>query len=137
MPGAVVDTNVLVSGLLNPDGAPGRVVDLILAGELQVIFDDRILREYRVVLNRPGFGFRPQDVDDLMDYVREEGWGITAPPLAISLPDPKDAPFLEVAAASRSPVITGNKRHFPEEAERAAGLQVLTPGEFLEAWLKK
>lgn len=31
----VVDTNVLVSGLLNPRGAPGRIVDLITAADAQ------------------------------------------------------------------------------------------------------
>ena len=32
----VVDTNVLVSGLLNPRGAPGRIVDLVIAGEVDL-----------------------------------------------------------------------------------------------------
>ncbi len=30
----VLDTNVLVSGLLNPGGATGRLLDLILGGHL-------------------------------------------------------------------------------------------------------
>ena len=39
----VVDTNVLVSGLINSDGYPGRIVDLLRADALQVVVDDRIL----------------------------------------------------------------------------------------------
>jgi hypothetical protein len=39
----VLDTNVLVSTLLNSFGVPGRVLDLVLAGELTVTHDDRIL----------------------------------------------------------------------------------------------
>ena len=56
----VLDTNVLVSGLLNPDGAPGRLLDLILGGRLQILYDDRILGEYSDVLARPQFGFRQE-----------------------------------------------------------------------------
>ena len=45
----VLDTNVLVSGLLNPYGPPGRIVQLAAAGELQLCLDARILAEYREV----------------------------------------------------------------------------------------
>jgi len=34
---AVIYTNVLVPGLLRPDGPPGRMVDLLLAGALWII----------------------------------------------------------------------------------------------------
>jgi predicted nucleic acid-binding protein len=51
----VVDTNVLVSGVINPHGTPGRVVDSIVSQAFAVLFDDRILSEYRDVLLRPMF----------------------------------------------------------------------------------
>lgn len=38
----VVDTNVLVSGVLNPHGPPGRIVDAILAETLTALYDDRM-----------------------------------------------------------------------------------------------
>ena len=53
----VVDTNVIVSGILNPHGPPGRVVDALLSGNNSALHDDRILSEYREVLLRPTFGF--------------------------------------------------------------------------------
>ena len=49
----MLDTNVLISGLLNPNGAPGRIIDLILGARLTLLFDDRILGEYEDVLARP------------------------------------------------------------------------------------
>ena len=49
---AVIDTNVLVSGLIRSDGPRGRIVDLMLAGLLSLVADDRILAEYRNVLRR-------------------------------------------------------------------------------------
>ena len=45
----VVDTNVLVSGLLSPFGPPGRLVDALQAGGLKLATDDRIEAEYRDV----------------------------------------------------------------------------------------
>ena len=52
----VLDTNVLVSGLLSPFGPPGRLVDALLARRLRLAFDDRIELEYREILARPRFG---------------------------------------------------------------------------------
>jgi putative PIN family toxin of toxin-antitoxin system len=129
---AVVDTNVLVSGLLRPDNPPGRILDLVLAGELQPVFDDRILREYRQVLRRPRFDFHEGAIADLMDYLEHFGWLLAAPGLEMRLPDPKDLMFLEVATVSASPLITGNLRHFPPEVVDTLGIQVLSPMEYLE-----
>ena len=49
----VLDTNVLVSGLLSEHGPPGLIVDLVFAGELALVYDARLLAEYRDVLVRP------------------------------------------------------------------------------------
>jgi predicted nucleic acid-binding protein len=43
------DTNVVVSALLNSIGASGRVLELMLAGELTVAHDDRLPAEWRQV----------------------------------------------------------------------------------------
>ena len=41
----VIDTNVIVSGVLNPHGPPGRIVNALLSET--VMHDDRILRDAR------------------------------------------------------------------------------------------
>ncbi len=51
----VLDTNVLISGILKPSGPPGRIVDLLRSGVLQLVVDDRILAEYTDVLRRDYF----------------------------------------------------------------------------------
>ncbi|MBM3277488.1 MAG: PIN domain-containing protein [Candidatus Handelsmanbacteria bacterium] len=43
----VLDTNVLVSGLLSPYGPPVELVRLVAMGVLQVCYEARILAEYR------------------------------------------------------------------------------------------
>lgn len=128
----VLDTNVLVSGLLNPHGAPGRVLDLLLVGGLRPLFDDRILHEYRDVLGRPKFGFDPGDVRSLLEHLRAVGHRLTAPPLAVTLPDEDDLPFLEVAAAGGArALVTGNASDY-EPRRGTHGVTVLAPDVFLE-----
>jgi len=110
---AVVDTNVFVSGLLNPQGPPGRIVDAILAGGIIVLYDDRTLAEYREVLARPAFDFESADVAALLDYLEAAGEAFSPLPSAAVLPDRDDLPFLETALAGEADaLITGNPRHF-------------------------
>jgi len=128
----VLDTNVLVSGVLSPHGPPGRCLDLILEGDLILLFDDRILAEYRDVLLRPRFDLIAKDVMVLIDYLTAGGQPISASPLDRSLPDPDDLPFLEVAVAgSADALVTGNARHFPKEAT-SPGVEILAPARLLE-----
>jgi len=126
----VLDTNVLVSGLLNPYGAPGRIVQMVAAGELQLCFDARILAEYRQVLRRPAFPFGPEEVDALLRQVHAAGEPVAARPLARALPDGDDEPMLEVAIGGDAEyLVTGNVRHFP--AKCRGGIRVVSPVEFL------
>jgi putative PIN family toxin of toxin-antitoxin system len=129
----VLDTNVIVSGLLNPEGTPGRVLDLFLAGEITMVVDDRILAEYRAVLPRPKFGFEPADVSDVLDLVEAEAERVAAPPLRLALMDEADRPFMEVAVASGADfLVTGNVRRFRALSRRRS--LVATPAEFLREW---
>lgn len=131
----MLDTNVVVSALLNSFGAPGRVLDLVLAGELTTAYDDRILAEWREVLAREKFGFPARDVETLLSFVEAEGLRVTPPPLGAELPDPDDVLFLEVAHAADATLITGNTKHYPEEARR--GVAVLDPAAFLDEWTSR
>jgi uncharacterized protein len=128
---AVVDTNVLVSGLINAVGSPGRVVDLLRSGVLEVVVDDRILAEYDDVLRRDRFRsyFSERDCEDILEFLRENSWRTTSRVVVLDLPDPGDAPFLEMAISEGVPLITGNERHFPPE-ERGE-CEVLDPEAFL------
>lgn len=128
----VLDTNVLVSALLSPFGAPARVLDLVLAGDITLAFDDRVLSEYTSVLRRTKFNFEARAVDDLLATLRAVGLHVTALVLPITLPDPEDVMFLEVAIGAKAHLITGNQRHFPRD--QRAGATVVSPSEFLKGW---
>jgi putative PIN family toxin of toxin-antitoxin system len=126
----VLDTNVLVAGLLSPFGACGEIVRMVSSGELALSFDARILSEYQEVLRRPRFGFEEEKVAVLLDYIVHRGQAIATSPLSHSLPDTDDEPFLEVTLASQAVcLVTGNQKHFP--AERCQGANVISPNEFL------
>lgn len=131
---AVLDTNVLVSGMINPVGAPGRLVDMVRAGVLRLVVDDRILLEYADVIRRPMLRpyFSSADVEAILDFLQHGAEPALATVCVSGLPAPDDAPFLEVALASGVPLITGNTRHFP--VNRRAGCTVLSAAEFVSQY---
>ncbi|MBC7266856.1 MAG: putative toxin-antitoxin system toxin component, PIN family [Coriobacteriia bacterium] len=127
----VLDTNVLVSGLLSPFGPPGEIVRMVSSGTVILCLDARIRSEYEAVLARPRFGFDPDAVAALLDYIDFASETCASQPLALRLPDPDDEPFLEVAlACSADFLVTGNVAHFPPESR--SGAQVVSPAEFIE-----
>ncbi len=132
----VLDTNVLVSGLLSPFGPPGEIVRLVSSGLIEACLDARISAEYRDVLARPRFGFDQDDVGSLLDYLESNADTVAAEPLATRLPDADDEPFLEVALASGADcLVTGNLSHYPAAAR--AGVPVLSPAELIERYRRQ
>ena len=127
----VLDTNVLVSGILKPHSKAAAILHLIADGTVQLAYDLRLLTEYREVLSRPQFGFAKEDVEAVLEQFEREGHLVSAKPLKFHLDDPDDEPFLEVALSGKaSAILTGNKRHFPKRDYE--GTKVLSPAEFLE-----
>lgn len=124
---AVVDTNVIVSGMLNGAGAPGKIVDAILRGEITVILSDLVMAEYQEVLRREKFSFDLADILAFLEVVDGDGEFVAPVFSSMPLPDPKDRPFLDAALTAICPVITGNARHFPPET----GAEILSPAEAL------
>lgn len=127
----VLDTNVLVSGLLSAGGPPGRILDGVMAGALGLVLDDRIAREYRAVLARRRFGFDRELREVVLRFLETTAERALAPPLDVQCADPGDQPFLEVAvAAGVDALVTGNRRHFPTRAS----VPILGPAEFVRRW---
>jgi putative PIN family toxin of toxin-antitoxin system len=127
----VLDTNVLVSGLLTPFGTCGQIVRMLTSGEVVLCVDARILLKYDQVLRRPKFTIDPQKVDAVMEYIQNASEIHGTTPLRGYLPDRDDSPFLEVAlSAGADCLVTGNARHFPRRLR--AGMPVLSPERFIE-----
>ena len=128
----VLDTNVLVSGMIHAFGAPGRIVDRVREGQVELVVDDRILAEYAEVLQRPKFKayFSPRDARDILVFLEQNSHYVVSTVHVSDLPDPDDQPFLEVALSAEVPLVTGNAKDFPATRRRSA--EVLTPAQFLE-----
>lgn len=127
----VLDTNVLVSGLLTPYGSSGEIVRMVAAGILTLMYDSRIMTEYREVLYRAKFRFDKDEVDTMLAYIEYNGFIVPAKPLIEHLPDRDDEPFLEAAIAGKaSSLITGNRSHVPQELRN--GINVFSPSEFIK-----
>jgi putative PIN family toxin of toxin-antitoxin system len=115
---AVIDTNVLVSGLLSPQGNEA----LILSPSIKAwcIPDSRKrssrnTKEYAAVLARPKFAFPPDEIAAVLAMLRNQG-ELFAPAVSTAVSvDPGDTKFLQRAEAAQADyIVTGNKRHFPE-----------------------
>jgi len=112
---AVIDTNILVSALWSKNGAPAKVVGLILSGQLIPCYDRRIMLEYRQVLQRPKFRFHPGEINALLDWFKQAGRSVVPTPVDIPFVDEADRKFYETAKYCGAVLITGNLRHFPSE----------------------
>ena len=120
----VLDTNVVVSGLLKAEGPPGQILDMVLEGALELVVDHRILEEYGSVSRRPELSILPDDLRQFLEFVATVSTHVEAAPLGLALPHQADAVFVEVARSGDVPfLVTGNLRHFPRipEAVSARG----------------
>lgn len=133
----VLDTNVLISGMLNPSGPPGKIIDLLRSGALQLVVDDRILSEYTDVLRREYFlrYFGRSEREDVIEYVARNSYYTLSRVMAHDIPDPGDVPFLEIALSEGVPLITGNLKHYPENARM--GCMVVSPKHFIDQFFEK
>ena len=123
----VLDTNVLVSALLKPESYPAHVLNATLNEKVTLLFDNRILEEYRKVLLRPRFGFTMEMIDHLLDYLESEGEFVAADYSGSLFEDPGDKKFYEVAVTGGAAyLVTGNIRHFPNES------LIITPRDFTQ-----
>lgn len=124
---AVVDTNVLVSGLLTAAGPLARLVDLLLTGVIEPILSNEILDEYRRVLSSQELDLPRTRVNALLEFLGQ----FTLPlpvPAANVCSDPDDDKFLAAALEGGAQwVITGNVRHYPTSPYQ--GVMILTPAE--------
>lgn len=111
---AVVDTNVLVSGLIRPQGPPGQVVLAIRQRRLTPILTKAILDELVDVLARPWlrdkYGLRTPLVRTFIALLLLRGEIVEPRQTVRACGDPRDDKFLEAAlAAGVVLVISGDR----------------------------
>ena len=128
---AVIDTNVLVSALLNSRSNPGQVLLSVFKGETIPLINEEILAEYREVLARKKFCFPPELVEIILTRLAACSQNISAfSEDYLEVADPKDRCFYAVTMSAMQSedalLVTGNIRHFPVKPF------VVTPARFVE-----
>lgn len=121
----VLDTNVVASGLLTPGGPCARVLAAVIEGRIRMVYDARILAEYRDVLCRPRLKLNPLDVIHFLEAVRDQML-VTPERVPVRGPDPDEIKFVDAAlAVPDRTIVTGNLADFPEKTLH--GARVLAP----------
>ncbi len=72
----VLDTNIIVSPLLQPLGVPAQVFMLALSGILQLCVSGSIYAEYEEVLRRPRFQRDEEVIIKTLQGIRENGFWV-------------------------------------------------------------
>lgn len=127
---AVLDTNVIVSGLLSPKGNARLVMAMAFGRKFDLILSEELLAEYETVLKRPKFRFRSDEIDEALTELRRVGEVMKPTDTVSESPDESDNRFLECAEAGAADyLVTGNTAHFPKKWGKT---HVVTVRRFLE-----
>ena len=131
---AVVDTGVLVSGLIRPQGTTGDVLRALRDRRFVIIYTTPIVVEIVDVLGRSPFRakyqIQPDDVTALVNLIRLRGELVLPQITATACRDPKDNKFLEAAAEGNADaVVTGDSDLLVLHSFQ--GIPILRPAEFL------
>jgi putative PIN family toxin of toxin-antitoxin system len=129
MRSAVLDTNVVVSALLQPAGPPAAIIELGFGRQFRWYVSAPIWAEYAAVLERKKLAVDPREATDFFKDLRRVAVFVVPKRTLRECSDASDNKFLECALAARADfVVTGNVRHFPA---RFQDVRIIQPRQFL------
>ncbi len=133
---AVIDTNVLLSGLLWR-GTPHALIERVHAGTVTLITSPALLAELTEVIARRKFAAiltrTHTDPVRTLAKLRQAAEMIDPPqlPAPVIRADPDDDAVLALAIAARAKMIVSGDRHLLELGSHQ-GIQILTPADALQ-----
>lgn len=111
----VVDTNIVVSAALKPEGLERTVLLFALTKPARCYVSKAILDEYAAVLSRPELKIRRPLRLQLLQWIKNHAHVISPRLLPQITTDSGDNIFIECADSARADyLVTGNLRHFPK-----------------------
>lgn len=129
---AVLDPNVVISGLISPEGTPARLLATWREGRFELIVSPLLLDELRRALAYPKLRrhVTREDAELAVRWLAEgarsvEDEGLDAP---LRSPDPGDDYLIALAAHARAALVSGDTHLLGLQGR----LPVYTPREFLE-----
>lgn len=133
----VVDTNILVAGLIGAKGPNREILRLCLQGELQPCIGNALYLEYQDLLNRDNIqALCNQTSVTLQEFL--DGFSAICKPVTArylwrpNLTDEADNHLIELAIAAQAKyIITNNTRDFAGAELKRLGYEVIQPEQLL------
>ena len=126
----VLDTNIIVSALLQPLGPPAHVFVLAIGGAVQMCISGSIYAEYEEVISRPRFRRNESTIASTLRTIRDKSIWVRPTETVQACSDADDDIFLECAQAAQADyLVTGNIRDFPASW---SGTRIVTPAKLLD-----
>ena len=133
-PRLVLDTNVVLSAVLKPDGLQRLIFQIALSPFCEVFVSAPILAEYEDVLSRKRFKLQPDEVQAVMSLIKTTASTVTPQNTVAAASDPDDNMFLECTEeAEANYLVTGNKKHFPAKWKKT---KVVSGREIMDLMLR-
>jgi len=132
----VIDTNLFVSALWTPTGAPAQLLQFWRDGTFLLVMSDMVLAELSTVLARKRFDqlriIQPGAIEELLDLLQQKAY---SPGEVVDVPayerDPKDTMFLALALAGKADaIVSGDKDLLVLDSYE--GIPILSARAFLE-----
>ena len=130
----VLDTNVIIAGLMSRTGASNRVLQLASEGQFEYALSDALGYEYEEVLYRmlSRLTLNEAQIPLFLAFMAQKAY---VQPLYFrwrpQLKDPKDEHVLELAINARAGyIVTFNRKDFV--GSERFGVKVISPAEFLK-----
>jgi uncharacterized protein len=139
---AVVDSNVWVSALVNPAGAPAQVLAALRAQRFELVLSEPLLTELADVLRRPRFARRfavtPEMTAALLAVLRARAHRVELAGTVRVCRDPNDDMVIETALTGHADALVSRDDDLKRSPEVAAalaerGIRVLSVQRFLDA----
>ena len=130
---AIIDTNVLLSGLKSQKGQSYKLLQKLLNNEFEIAISVPLILEYEAILKNKldRAIFSDEDIDSVINYLCKIGKQIKIFYLwRPFLKDPFDDHIIEVAISAKCKyIITYNKKDFLEVEQ--FGIEVISPYDFI------
>ena len=131
----VLDTNTYISGILF-NGAPRKVLNLIIEGKVESFISDEIVTELREVLGREKFGLSGDNVHFIVAEIESVN-NVVYPAIPIQAveKDTTDNKVIECAVEADADVIISGDKHLTE-LKRFRNIEIAYAGDFLYKYFK-
>lgn len=110
----VLDANVLLEGLCNPQSSSGRLIDAVMREQVSLAWTEAVIDDYATLLGHDAFEIDYTRADKLLTFFQETGKRIDpSGKFNLTLPVVGDTQYYCCAVDADCPLVTNNLKHYP------------------------